>query len=194
MTFRLAVVGAAVVALAVPAAASAGEGDKTTGGGQVLVGARGAGDTIAWTAQQKGDAVKGNVQYQDREGGTGKGHTTYHGTVACVDAIGNVAQVAGVWRDGGQFHIYIEDNGEGGNAPNDIVTITPMATNPTCSEDEPDDEDKIALARGNAQVRDGGPATDSSASLLNVRKQTTVSTTSLKMMSWRHALRLARMR
>jgi hypothetical protein len=153
--FKAGIICALAGVLAVPVIAQAGDGDKTTGGGQVVVGPRGAGDTIAWTAQQTGDAVKGNVTFQDRDGGTGKGHTTYHGKVSCVDAVGNVAQVAGTWRDGGQFHIYIEDNGEGANANSDIVTLTPMATDPDCSEDPPDEKDQVALARGNAQVRDG---------------------------------------
>ena len=170
MKLKVLLAGAAVAAVAVPvSAAVAGDGDKVTGGGQVLVGAKGAGDTIAFTAQQTGDAVKGQVQYQDRTGGTGQNKTTYHGRVTCVDAIGNVAQIAGVWRNGGQFHIYIEDNGEGGNAESDIVTVTPVATDPTCAEDAPDDENQVALARGNAQVRDGGSA-ESAAPTINFKK------------------------
>ncbi|HVL95402.1 MAG TPA: hypothetical protein VM266_06035 [Solirubrobacteraceae bacterium] len=171
MKLRILLVGAAVGALAVPvSAAVAGDGDKVTGGGQVLVGARGAGDTIAFTAQQNADAVKGQVQYVDRNDGTGRGQTTYHGRVSCVDAVGNVAQIAGTWRDGGQFHIYIEDNGEGAGAESDIVTVTPVASNPTCTEDAPDDEDQIALARGNAQVRDGAAGSRSTSKSLSYAK------------------------
>ena len=157
MRLKSAIAIAGLTAMAVPASlALAGDGDKVTGGGQVLVGSRGAGDTIAFTAQQTGDAVKGQVQYVDRTGGTGQGQTTYHGTITCVDAVGSVAQIAGVWRDGGDFHIYVEDNGEGAGSDNDIVTMTPNAVDPSCEEEPPDEDDQIALARGNAQVRDGG--------------------------------------
>jgi hypothetical protein len=149
--------GLAVV-LAVPVLAQAGQGDKATGGGQILVGVRGAGDTIAFTAQEKGGNARGNVTYQDREGGTGQRHTTHHGRVFCIDAVGNVARIAGTWRDGGTFGLYVEDNGEP-NRGADVVTLIDNVSD--CSFDEPEDEDKTGLARGNAQVRDGGAATGS---------------------------------
>lgn len=148
-TFALASLLAASAVL-VTGVASAAPAPKTTGGGQVLVGSKGAGDTIAFTAQGGTDGVKGQIQYVDREVGSGKGQTVYHGQPACLDVVGNVAKVAGTWGDGGTFQLYVEDNGEGKDAT-DVVTL--MQGEPaTCDFDEPEDEDKVALARGNAQV------------------------------------------
>lgn len=148
---KLVFIGSVVAAgmLAVGVAGAAGE-SKATGGGQVLVGTKGAGDTIAFTARGNSVSAEGQIQYVDRDGGTGKGHTTYHGSASCIDVAGNVARIAGSWSDGGTFQLYVEDNGEGANAPDDVVTL--MAGEATCDFDEPDDEDKVALARGNAQV------------------------------------------
>lgn len=149
----LAGVGVAGAALALSgASAFAGQGDAATGGGQILVGDKGAGDTIAFTAQGSAAAATGQVQYVDREGGTGQGQTVMHGTVTCIDVQGNVARIAGEWRDGGTFGLYVEDNGEGAGA-NDMIAITPNLTD--CSDDRDDDE-PTGLARGNAQVRDRG--------------------------------------
>ena len=166
-TFTLVGVGVAGAALALTgASAFAGQGDAATGGGQILVGdagalaqeerAReadaGAGDTIAFTAQGTAEAATGQVQYVDREGGTGQGQTVKHGTVTCIDVKGNVARIAGEWREGGTFGLYVEDNGEGGDAT-DMIAITPDLTD--CAEDREDGE-RYGLARGNAQVRDRG--------------------------------------
>lgn len=141
-------VASALIAAGVAGAAGR---DAATGGGQVLVGSKGAGDTIAFTAKGTSLAGEGQVQYVDREGGTGQGQTTHHGTVSCLDVAGNVAKIAGTWRDGGPFQLYVEDNGEGKDA-SDVVTLIPGESG--CDFDEPEDEDKVALARGNAQVRD----------------------------------------
>lgn len=151
-SLKLAVIGlTAVGAILGATAASAAQGDAATGGGQTMVGTKGAGDTIAFTAKGTIDAGEGQVQYVDREGGTGKGQTVYHGTVHCLAVMGNVAKIAGTWNDGGAFGIYVEDNGEGRDN-NDIVTVLPGES--TCDFDDPEDEDKTALARGNVQVRD----------------------------------------
>jgi hypothetical protein len=144
-------VGAAGSALVLSGTAFAGQEDAATGGGQILVGDKGAGDTVAFTAQGTAEAAKGQVQYVDREGGTGQGQTVMHGTVTCIDVQGNIARIAGTWRDGGSFGLYVEDNGEGDGT--DMIQITPNLTD--CAEDRGDDE-PTGLARGNAQVRDRG--------------------------------------
>lgn len=132
------------------ATASAGQEDAATGGGQVLIGSRGgAGDTIAFTAKGTMDSGTGQVQYVDR---AEDGQTVFHGTVSCLAVAGNVAKISGIWTDGGTFGLYVEDNGEGAAADDDVVTVLPGET--TCDFDEPDDDAKTALARGNAQVRD----------------------------------------
>lgn len=149
------VVAGALAALAVPAANAGSDTDRATGGGQILVGTRGAGDTIAFTARGTATAAQGQVQYVDRMDGTGRGQTTYHGAVACLDVTGNTAKIAGTWRDGGNFQLFVEDNGEGAGAlASDVVVVVSMADEPACDFDEPDEEDQTALARGNAQVYD----------------------------------------
>ena len=133
--------------------ASAAQEDAATGGGQILFGTEGgAGDTIAFTARGTADAATGQVQYVNRTDGTGQGQTVQHGTVTCIRAEGNVAFIEGVWRDGGEFGLYVQDNGEGSAAEDDIVAITPA--NPDDCGDEAEDDNMTALGRGNAQVRD----------------------------------------
>ena len=147
-------VGIAGLALAIPMAASAGSGtDRATGGGQVLVGSRGAGDTIAFTAQGTPDLARGEVQYVDRTGGTGQGQTARHGRVTCLRVSGNMAKMAGTWDQGGTFQLLVVDNGEGAMANDDMITIQD-AQDPTCDQENNDNDGQTALARGNAQVYD----------------------------------------
>ena len=145
------VVGVALLAAVPAAVAVAGSStDRATGGGQVLIGTRGgAGDTIAFTAQDRADNL-GQVQYIDR---TATGQTRYHGTVTCLRVMGTTAKLAGVWRDGGTFQILVQDNGQGSAADNDLVTIQNDQPN-ECAEDDDDDENSVELARGNVQVYD----------------------------------------
>ena len=57
------------------------------------------------------------------------------------------------WRDDNStLGIYVQDSGEGANAPDDIVALVPDET--MCEDFEPSDDENWALARGNAQVRD----------------------------------------
>ena len=135
--------------------ATADSGFKITGGGQTEVGTTGAGDTIAFTAQGEGDGVKGQVQYVDRTDGKVVG--IFHGTVTCIQAVDAGEQgagtIAGEWRNQGEgfFQIYLEDNGEP-NQGSDLIIVEEAATSPECSDEEPDDDDKSAMARGNVQV------------------------------------------
>ena len=180
MKIRLGLMCALAGALLVPVIAVAGSStDRATGGGQVLVGDRGAGDTIAFTARGTADAASGEVQYQDREGGTGQDQTTYHGDVACLAVDGNTARIAGSWRDGGPFQIYVVDNGQGSAADDDVVTVISQAPDPSCDFDEPEDDDQTALARGNAQVYDASSASSRKskrAKARSVTKQTSTLT------------------
>ncbi len=153
MTVTLLGTAVAGSALVLSSTALAGTGDAATGGGQVDVGTSGPGDTIAFTAKGTADAGTGQVQYIDRE--DGRNVSIQHGTVSCIDAQGTVAKIAGSWRDGGTFQLYVEDNGEGKSGLGDVVTVIP-AGEPSCDFDAPADEDQMALARGNAQVRDAG--------------------------------------
>jgi len=145
----------AVLAAAVPmTSALAGSAtDRATGGGQILVGDKGAGDTIAFTARGTSAAATGQVQYVDRVGGIGKDQTTYHGTVSCLNVMGNVAKIGGTFRDGSQFTILVVDNGQGSAAEADTISYQ-KTTDPSCGRKGEDNDAKAALARGNAQVYD----------------------------------------
>lgn len=152
-TITLVGVGVAGAALALSGtSALAGQQDAARGGGQILVGSEGgAGSTIAFTAEGTADAARGQVQYVDR---SGEEQVVQHGTVTCIDVQGNIARIAGTWRDGGSFGLYVEDNGQGGTATSeDMIAVTPELQG--CESDREDD-DPTALARGNAQVRDAG--------------------------------------
>lgn len=148
-----------VLVLAVAPALLAGAGakgsktDRATGGGQVLVGSGGAGDTIAFTAQGTPTDAKGQVQVVDRTGGTGVGQTKFHGVVLCLNVEGNMAKLAGTTNDNGTFTLFVVDNGEGGNADNDLITLD-RQSDPTCEFNDDDEDNAVELARGNAQVYD----------------------------------------
>jgi hypothetical protein len=141
---------------------------KVTGGGQTLNGSTGAGDTIAFVAQQyptadDDQAARGQVQYIDRNDDGTK--VVRHGQVQCLvagseldengDPIPNSGRLAGTWEDrdgGGTFEIAVVDNGEGANADDDVIGVYPEAE-PDCVNDDGDDDDATtALARGNVQV------------------------------------------
>lgn len=163
MRIRNLLIAAAVLSLAIPGFANAGAAnDRATGGGQILLSSdgKGAGDTIAFTAQNTGganDAAKGEVQYIDRTGGTGRGATRFHGDVKCLIVQGNTAELAGTFKNGtGEttgFILYAADNGEGLAADPDQILFT-RTSDPVCDRDDSDDDGQTDLARGNAQVYD----------------------------------------
>lgn len=146
-----------VLALLLPLSAQAGSpNDRATGGGQILVGTRGAGDTIAFTAQGTASEAKGQVQFIDRTGGIGAGQVKFHGVVDCILVVGNTAEIAGHERDSGDaFTLRVVDNGEGLAAADDTIFFDDTADDEPCVQDDNDDDDvAVALARGNAQVYD----------------------------------------
>ena len=194
MRFRLGLALAAAGVLAVPVLASAGSPtDRATGGGQVLVGDRGAGDTIAFTARGTSEAATGEVQYVDRSDGTGQGQTTYHGNVECLAVDDNVARIAGTWSEadgGGPFQIYVMDNGQGSAADDDIVAVNSMADDPSCDFDEPKGDSRTALSRGNAQVYDASSSESQSRKPQRSKTRTT-KTQSVQTLTYTKALSLA---
>ena len=142
-----------VAASATALSATAGSDmSRATGGGQVELGTRGgAGDTIAFTAQNRegetGNFATGQVQYVDR---TAAGQTVLHGLVECLQVNDNVAKLAGEFRDGSPFQVIVKDNGHGPNPPDtDMIAIQQEPVD--CSQDNTDGN-LIALARGNAEV------------------------------------------
>lgn len=148
--------GVALVAV-VAASSLAGAGsprDRVTGGGQTLVGTKGAGNTIAFTIQGSGDAVKGQFQYVDRTAGTGRAQDSWHGVPKCLEVVGNMAKSVIERRDTGDlYELIVVDNGEGSAADNDIVALS-QDDDVSCGDDDDDDDQDTELARGNAQVYD----------------------------------------
>lgn len=177
MRIRNFLIAAAVLSLAIPgfasAARQAGPTEKVTGGGQVFFtfgtngGApstdepvTGAGDTIAFTAQETGGVARGQVQFIDRSGGTGQGQVKLHGTVTCVEVDGNTARIGGVATRnddesrGNTFQMLVTDNGEGAsNVEGDQIAFQFVA-NPDCGEQDGEDDAQTTLARGNVQVHE----------------------------------------
>jgi hypothetical protein len=161
------VVAAAILGLGV-AGMSAGTAapsvTKITGGGQTLVPAEGgAGDTVGFNAQvDEAGNVKGQFQYVDRTGGTGKDQTVAHGDVTCAAVFsrpddggsGGVAVFGGTLRDGTSFRVDVTDNGSGGDATDLILVRTGDEAEGDnaglCDED--DQEDGADLSRGNVTI------------------------------------------
>jgi hypothetical protein len=154
---KLTLAVAAIAALAISVTpASAGNGDKITGGGQILVG-NNAGSTIAFTAQGTAEEAKGQVQFIDRSAGKGRSQVKFHGVVDCVETLGNFGVASGYPKgdpDGPRFLLRVVDNGQGSAAENDGIQFDTETTD-TCGDEEDDDEVEFELARGNAKVRDG---------------------------------------
>jgi hypothetical protein len=150
-------------ALAIPAgSAIAGNGDKATGGGQVLFSDDDVkASTIAFTAQGTVDSAKGQVQFIDRSAGTGQNQTKYHGVVDCIEVTGNMAIIGGFERggdpenDADRFVLRVQDNGEPNQGQDLIQFDDQTSAADTCGDDDDDTDPEFALARGNAQVRDG---------------------------------------
>ena len=147
-------------ALFVTGGASAAQPLSATGGGQILIGTQGAGNTIAFTARnvegETPDAARGQVQYVNREAGNGRDQVVLHGDVDCmvIDPAMNTAHISGTYRDEEEtpFALYVQDNGEGAGAQ-DMIAIAPIDA-VSCSDETAEDE-AMELGRGNAQVRDG---------------------------------------
>lgn len=155
LKLMLGIAGLAVFAIG-SGSATAGNGDKATGGGQILVGSN-AGSTIAFTAQGTTESAKGQVQFIDRSAGKGKNQVKFHGIVDCIEVTGNLAVIGGVPKSGtGDFTLRVEDNGE----PNQGADMIQFDRNSDiqCGDGEEDDPPEMSLGRGNAQVRDGDSA------------------------------------
>jgi hypothetical protein len=181
-----AVAGVALFAIPVSGAV-AGNGDKATGGGQVLFS---DGDvkasTIAFTAQGTTDDAKGQVQFVDRSEGTGQDAVKYHGVVDCIEVTGNLAVIGGFRKKGDpmdeedRFVLRVQDNGEPNQGQDMIQFDSETDAADLCGDDDMDDtEPEFSLARGNAQVRDGDSSNPAESS---------------SMMSFKKALRLGGLR
>jgi hypothetical protein len=145
----------AAVALVIPAAASAAPSQmKVTGGGQLISeGASGPGRTITFNAQGDPSSAKGHLQYNDHAG------AKYHGNSTCVitgfdeERMANIFEIAGVLRDGTTYNIKGTDNGQGGDAPNDMILFDADSDDTTCDLEERDMyDDADELGRGNVKI------------------------------------------
>ena len=172
------VVACALALAAVPvASALAGNGDKATGGGQVLLGDSGKASTIAFTAQGTTEAAKGQVQFIDRSAGAGRDQAKYHGVVDCIEVTGKTAIIGGYQKkgdaneEGDRFVLRVVDNGEP-NQGQDLIQFDNQSTAPdTCGDDDDDEAPEWSLARGNAQVRDGNSSNpQQSSSTMSFKK------------------------
>ncbi|HUR84291.1 MAG TPA: hypothetical protein VMY78_03025, partial [Solirubrobacteraceae bacterium] len=152
MKLKAAVVCGAVVALAIPVTASAGNGDKATGGGQVLLGDSGKASTIAFTAQGTTETAKGQVQFIDRSAGAGQNQTKYHGVVDCIEVTGNSAIIGGYRKKGDpndpetRFVLRVTDNGEPNQGQDLIQFDNESDAADTCGDDNDDSPPEWALA------------------------------------------------
>ena len=184
MKLKIVVAIAALAAFAISSgSATAGNGDKVTGGGQILVGSN-AGTTIAFTAQGTTSEAKGQLTIIDRgtfNESTGKGQAQekFKGIVDCVET-GQVdpqdANSAGFGVVSGferrnptnRFLLRVIDNGQGAAADSDMIDFEEGVTDDadTCKpfeEEEVEDSTDLRfdLGRGNAKVRDAaGDAND----------------------------------
>jgi hypothetical protein len=173
---KLMLATAAIGALALSAnTATAGNGDKVTGGGQILVGSN-AGSTIAFNGQGTTTDAKGQVQFIDRSGGKGQAQVKHHGAVDCVEVDGTYGILGGYETRRGKpttnrFTLRVVDGGEP-NMGVDMIAYTPENDDFRCGDPEAsNDQPTTALGRGNAQVRNGDmnnpPAESSSSTGLN---------------------------
>jgi hypothetical protein len=103
----------------------------------------------------------------EREDGSVSGHallqarvidTTGHVDVDCLNVVGNVALISGTARDGTTRAFGVEDNGEGGNASPDRITLVfsgPFFTPGVCMVLTPADAAPflMPIEDGNVQVR-----------------------------------------
>jgi hypothetical protein len=183
LKFKMTLAIAGLAALAIGSGtASAGNGDKVTGGGQILVGDN-AGTTIAFTAQGTTSDAKGQLTVIDRgtfseTAGKGQAQEKFKGIVDCVET-GQVdpedpesagfAVVSGYERTDteNRFLLRVIDNGQGAAADNDMIDFEQGVTDEgdTCKPDENGDKDDdtelgFELGRGNAKVRDGAGDTN----------------------------------
>lgn len=154
------------VALALaPSTAMADVGDKVTGGGQTFFDSsdtKGAGSTIAFNAKEGAEGITGQVQYINRQAGTGRASVKFHGDVICLRVFpdGRTAEIgarAKSDRYPNQFVLlFVQDNGEGSNAESDLIDANYDTAAPDCEEYENDDSPAFTLARGNVQVHKAG--------------------------------------
>ena len=178
---HLAGVAVGITALAAPVVAHSADGDKATGGGQILIGSDAKRSTITFNAQQTGDAIRGQINVIDRSVGTGKQQQHLKGTVTCIEVTGNAAEIGGRLNDDRPFYLRVVDAGEPG-AGNDMIEFDTAETNPNCDQEGNEDPRfEGALAKGNVQVHKQKPGRSSKSSSASSSSTATKSLTSLSL-------------
>jgi hypothetical protein len=133
---------------------------SATGSGHIQV----SGDLRTFTFNANTDSsgvTTGQTQGKNRNAGI-----KWHGTITCLNVIGNVATMSGVLTDvtpglgdpflvGNFIQFQVTDMGEGNNAPPDLISLTlffPTGTpDPGCTV--PQITATIPILDGNVQVR-----------------------------------------
>ena len=167
LKLMLAIAGLAALAIT-SGTATAGNGDKVTGGGQILIGSSGAGSTIAFNGQGTTTDAKGQIQSIDRSAGK-QNQVKIHVAVDCVEVDGAYGILGGFQKKNGKltgnrYTLRVVDGGEP-NLGVDIIAFTPENDDFRCGDPQAsNDEPQTALGRGNAQVRDGDTANPASSS------------------------------
>ena len=161
----------AIAVLPAGLAVAQSTGLKVTGGGQVIAGGQttGPGDTIAFNAQQIGDAdtngvapANGQLQVIDR-GNAEK----FHGNVTCIREFSpssgpnqgqRFVRFGGFQKLNGQqtatpFTVDVKDNGEGASGGNDMIFFRQRQSgdDPCDTSDQSTNLRSSTLARGNVQ-------------------------------------------
>lgn len=179
----LAIAGMSTASAEKPADAGAEGGYKVTGGGQIIAdGARGAGDTVGFTAHEAdteddSTAARGQFQYVPRGASDNASapEEKFHGVVTCLisggeaqaaeagepDMMENEALQEGSARFGGfvrgttqAFTVDVTDNGQGSAAESDMILV--RLTSTPCADnpedEENDPEELMRLGRGNVKI------------------------------------------
>jgi hypothetical protein len=117
--------------------------------------------TFTFNANKNNGVTQGQT-----EGNNRNANIKWHGTITCLDVVGNVATMSGVVTDitpglgdpflvGNFIQFQVTDMGEGNNAPPDLVSLTlffPVGTpDPGCTV--PQINATVPILDGNVQVR-----------------------------------------
>lgn len=144
-------------ALSCTAVALAASGDSATGGAHITIG--GENRTFAFTARERDGLDRGQAQLQARQT-----DTRAHIEIDCLRVTGNKAVLGGVVTqtndgvvdEGDRVLFTVVDNGEGGNAPPDVISLVFYTGVGTFDCETQEAFPDRPVERGNVQVREGG--------------------------------------
>jgi len=150
---NVAAVAAALFALVVPTALADGILASATGAGHITIG--GENRTFSFTARQYDDgSAKGEAELHARQF-----PAFGHFRIDCMRVVGNVVVMSGTLTqasnpafEGARGVFAVQDNGEGGNDPPDLMSELVLGIAPTqdCNNTTPPLD--LVVERGNIQV------------------------------------------